>query len=78
MNKLNWPTALVITAIIFVGAFVYNKPIDAGASSAGVIEGTSKGGTMWQLAPNGTAIRACYRLTAGGGRWAVNCTAWAN
>tara|TARA_B100001057_G_scaffold245848_1_gene246208 strand:+ start:248 stop:352 length:105 start_codon:yes stop_codon:yes gene_type:complete len=29
MNKLNWPTAFIITAIIFAGAFIYNKPIDA-------------------------------------------------
>ena len=29
MNKLNWPTAFVIVAFIFAGAFVYNKPIGA-------------------------------------------------
>ena len=29
MNKLNWPTAFVIVAIIFAGAFVYSKPIEA-------------------------------------------------
>ena len=29
MNKLNWPTAFVIVAIIFAGAFVYNEPFDA-------------------------------------------------
>ena len=33
MNKLNWPAAFVIVAIIFAGAFVYNKPTDAGLGS---------------------------------------------
>mgnify|MGYP005737762857 CR=1 FL=1 len=38
MDKLNWPTAFVIVAIIFAGAFVYNKPTDAGlGSDAGMI-----------------------------------------
>ena len=29
MTKLNWPTAFVIVALIFAGAFVYNKPTGA-------------------------------------------------
>ena len=40
MNKLNWPTAFVIVAIIFAGAFVYNKPIGAalGASDGMIVK----------------------------------------
>ena len=37
MNKLNWPTAFVITAVIFAGAFVYNKPIGAAFGSSEMI-----------------------------------------
>ena len=37
MNKLNWPTAFIITAIIFAGAFIYNKPTDAGLGSSEMI-----------------------------------------
>ena len=29
MNKLNWPKAFVIVAIIFASAFVYKTPIGA-------------------------------------------------
>ena len=35
MNKLNWPTAFVIAAIIFAGAFIYNTPTGAGLGSDG-------------------------------------------
>ena len=34
MNKLNWPTAFVIVAIIFAGAFVYNIPTGAIGSNS--------------------------------------------
>ena len=45
MNKLNWPTAFVITAIIFAGAFIYNKPTTAAFGSDGTIVAT--GNWVW-------------------------------
>lgn len=44
MNNLNWPTAFVIVAVIFAGAFVYNKPTGAVlGGSAGMISGGHQG-----------------------------------
>ena len=56
MNKLNWPTAFVIVAIIFAGAFVYNKPTGAAFGSDGMISASSNAG-VFQL--KGNKIRAC-------------------
>jgi hypothetical protein len=49
MNKLNWPTAFVITAIIFAGAFIYNKPTTAAFGSDGMIATSANGYNLWQL-----------------------------
>lgn len=59
MNKLNWPTAFVITAIIFAGAFIYNKPTDAAFGSDEMIV---KGHLhhVWHF--KGGKIRYCYAL----------------
>ena len=38
MNKLNWPAGFVIVAIIFAGAFIYNKPNGAAFGSNGTIK----------------------------------------
>ena len=58
MNKLNWPTAFVIVAIIFAGAFVYNKPIGAALDARdGMIAATTFAGTVWQL--RGGKVRLC-------------------
>ena len=49
MNKLNWPTAFVIVALIFAGAFVYNKPTGAVlGGSAGMISGGHQGQSFFQ------------------------------
>jgi len=56
INKLNWPTAFVITAIIFAGAFVNHKPIGAAFGSDGMISASSDSG-FYQL--KGNKIRAC-------------------
>jgi hypothetical protein len=37
MNNLNCPTAFVITAIIFAGAFIDNKPTTAAFESDGMV-----------------------------------------
>ena len=62
MNKLNWPTAFVIAAIIFAGAFVHNKPIGAAFRSDGMISASSDSG-VYQL--KGDKIRACAVVNNG-------------
>ena len=58
MNKLNWPTAFVIVAIIFAGAFVYNKPIGAAlGASDGMIVKAGWQNAVWQL--NAGKVRLC-------------------
>ena len=78
MNKLNWPTAFVIVAIIFAGAFVYNKPTDAGlGSDAGMIlKGHAGNYRIWQL--RGGSLRTCYNHNPTGTRLEVGCTNWKN
>ena len=68
MNTLNWPTAFVIVAIIFAGAFVYNKPTTAAFGSDGMISASSDGG-VYQL--KGNKVRGC---TVGNGE--IICTPW--
>ena len=67
MNNLNWPTALVIIAVIFAGAFVYNKPTDAGFDSDGMVATNSHG--VWQL--KGSKVRFCRIWEA-----KINCKPW--
>ena len=70
MNKLNWPTAFVIVAIIFAGAFVYNKPTTAAFGSNEMISSGEKN-YAWHL-KNGK-VRICMHM----GPSAVPlCTNW--
>ena len=72
MNKLNWPTAFVIVAIIFAGAFFYNKPTDAGLGSSEMIA-SGEPNHVWHF-KNGK-IRYCQSL---GPRIQPTCSMWAN
>ncbi len=74
MNKLNWPTAFVIVAIIFAGAFIYNKPIDA-----------RKNSDSWKLAQL-KQIPVVFHERSGSFRWCspkrpgepLNCSPWSD
>ncbi|MBH67281.1 MAG: hypothetical protein CMM58_02900 [Rhodospirillaceae bacterium] len=57
MNTLNWPTAFVIVAIIFAGAFVYNKQTVASKHTSDQMIVALGDKQIWQL-KNGQ-IRWC-------------------
>ena len=75
MSKLNWPTAFVIVAIIFAGAFVYNKPIDAAASTGGgMIAASGYKNAVWQLKAG--KVRICSAEYKGDEPWIMFCSRW--
>ena len=63
MNKLNWPTALVIVSTIFAGALIYNKPITASNSIGSNMIAINEGGVgnIWQLRQG--QVRWCIKKT---------------
>ena len=73
MNKLNWPTAFVIVvAIIFAGAVVYNKPIGAALGARdGMIANTGYKNAVWQLKAG--KVRLCSHDKE---KWKLDCTSY--
>ena len=83
MNNLNWPTAFVIVAVIFAGAFVYNKPTGAVlGGSAGMIPGGHQGQSFFQTIDG--KVRHCVKELKRSGPtdqpmnvlWRIRCTSY--
>ena len=74
MNNLNWPTAFVITAIIFAGTFVYNKPIGAALGARDGMIALNMAGTVWQLRDG--KVRICQIVESSAPVGDMICSSW--
>ena len=64
MNKLNWPTAFIVSVIIVSAVFVYTKSITSTISSDDVI--VPSGEQVWQLRDG--RVRRCQDVEQYGSR----------
>ena len=58
MNKMSWPTALMLSVIIVSAVFAYSKSITLNSNSNGVI--VASGEQVWQLLDG--QVRKCREV----------------
>ena len=72
MNKMSWPTALILSVIIVSTVFAYSKSITLNSNSNGVI--VASGEQVWQLRDG--QVRKCQEVEQYESPRRTSCSQW--